>query len=424
EPFTRRPVRFLGRAADLHAVLTLLAARRAVLVKGVSGVGKTELAKESAHWLVARGRVQAQRIFFVALLNAASAAAVRDAIASALNLKLDHWPDDAAAAAAVLAQHLPPASLLILDEAENVIDQDGLRFRQLVETLAGAHTRPQLIITSQSDVNSAHVPVYTLPQLAPQAAFDLFATTANLMDAELRQMQAAEIHALLAYVDCLPRAIELVAAVWRRTRSLDLQPLLQDLHTRRDQVMADPRYPLAVKSVTVGIQLAYDRLRGRNAAAAEFYAQLALFPGGLSEAGAAAIFGDGARAWLADIQDQSLLDRRFANLGAELVLLYLPAPLRFFAERQLPTGLDAAQAVWGEAALRFYIDFDEEPHRGWADQLDDALTSAGDGMGALIVRYTAELPSIEAWLDWAYAHEAGGDGRSRSARLTALLQNL
>jgi len=153
------------------------------------------------------------------------------------------------------------------------------------------------------------------------------------------------------------------------------------------------------------------------------YANLALFPGGVTDAGVAAIFGEHARAWLTDIEAQSLLERLFTELpSAEL--LYLPTPFRFFAERQLPTGLLAEQNIYGEAVLRFYFDFPEEPHRGWVNQLDDLLTGAGEAMGAVIARYAAELPSIETWLDWAYNHELGPAARPRGPRLTALLENL
>ena len=45
-------------------------------------------------------------------------------------------------------------------------------------------------------------------------------------------------------------------------------------------------------------------------------------------------------------------------------------------------------------------------------------------MSAINARYVAELPSIEAWLDWAYDHEPCTDARPRGPCLTALLQNL
>ncbi|GIK75747.1 MAG: hypothetical protein BroJett021_47350 [Chloroflexota bacterium] len=58
------------------------------------------------------------------------------------------------------------------------------------------------------------------------------------------------------------------------------------------------------------------------------------------------------------------------------------------------------------------------------DRLNADLQRAGDLMAAVISRYSHELPSIEAWLDWAYTHEPCTGERLRAPRLTALLENL
>ena len=110
-PFHRRPPYFIGRNADMRAVLRLLQQHRAALVRGVSGAGKTELAKATAHWLVARDWAQAEHTVFVALVEARTAADARSAIATALGLTLDQLPDNDEAANAALALRLPPAAL-------------------------------------------------------------------------------------------------------------------------------------------------------------------------------------------------------------------------------------------------------------------------------------------------------------------------
>ncbi len=415
--FSPRPHYFVGRNEDMHALLQLLQQHRAVQIKGVSGVGKSELARETAHWLAARGRINPAHTFFVPLAPARTAEDVRRAIVTALNRPLE-LPVDEGAANSALAGILPPAALLILDEAENAVTSAGLALRTLLETLAGAAARPLLLLTTQTPVRSDRWPVLTLERLTPAAALQLFIRTTHLTPTESQQIDEAQVQTLLGYVDRLPRAVELVGRVWRASGDPDLQALLSELRQRRDQLLQDPDYPAEVKGITVGVQLAYDRLRLRDRAAAELYAQLALFPGGFTVAGVVASFGDTARRALAAIENQSLLERPWPDL------LYLPTPFRHFAERQLPHGLAAAQNEAGAAVLRFYFDFEDEPQRGWVNQLDDALQSGGETMGARIARYQAELPSIESWLDWAYAHEACDGGRSRGPRLTALLENL
>jgi len=418
DPFHKRPASFVGRAGDLHAVVQRLKAHRAILIQGVSGVGKTELAKETARWLVARRWIAPAGVRFVPLGHLQSAETARAVIALAVGLQPEALPADAAAADAALAAAVPAGTLLVLDEAENVVAKGGLALRELLEALIRAPARPLVVVTSQSDVGSAHLPRYVLERLNDNDALELFARTANLTDAELRRLDRAELVELLGYVDRLPRAVELVARQWRHRNSPGLGPLLADLRRYRDETLADPHYPDAVKSVTVGVRLAYERLRSLNPAAAVLYTLLPLFPGGVPEEGVAAIFGAEGRRLLPLIENESLLERPLPDL------LYVPAPFRFFAERQFPGGLAAARVAYGPAALRFYFDFEEEPHRGWAVRLNDALTTAGDALGGVIGRYALELPSIEAWLDWAYEAEPCNANRSRAARLTALLENL
>jgi hypothetical protein len=412
----QRPPLFVGRNDDLLAVIRRLRQQGALLIQGASGVGKSELARETAHRLVERRRAHPDRCFFVNLANTQSVAAARQQIALELGLR-EALPEGEGPANQRLAQALAAQSLLILDEAENLIQQGGLAVRNLLEALAQALSRPLLLVTSQSDVGSRHLPVLRLERLTPSAAVALFVHASDLSEAELKRINPSELEELLGYVDRLPRAIELVGRVWRYQHSADLRPLLAELRQRHDQVLADPRYPDEVKSVTVGIQLAYDRLRQAAPAAAQLYVWLALFPGGLPETGVEAIFGPAARRQLAQIEDQSLVERPYADL------VYLPTPFRSFAQRQLPAGPAEAQQQLGEAVLGFY-DAPNPQQEGWVGRLDQALQSAGEAMGALIVRYTVELPSIESWLDWGYDHEAPTTAGSRSARLTARLQNL
>ncbi|MCP4209898.1 MAG: CHAT domain-containing protein, partial [Halieaceae bacterium] len=412
-PFNQRPTHFVGRDSDLREVLQRLQIHGSVLIQGVSGVGKTELAKECGRWLVARGRVSAEYVAFVPLVNLHTAPEARAAIATNLGLQAELMADDAD-----LAQALPGGALLLLDEAENIIRGGGLAFRRLLECLAQAPARPTLIVTSQADVGSAHLPRYGLRRLTPTAALHLFATVANMSSAQWQALDKDDLLDVLRYLDRLPRAVELVARVWRHRRSPDLKPLLAELQEKRDQIMHDPYYPDEVKSVTVGIQLAYDRLLKQNEAAAGLYPYLALFPGGLPQEGIEFVFGPESGELVPAIEDESLLERPLSDL------LYLPTPFRFFAERHLPAGLQAAQAEYGPSALSYYYAYEDEPHVGRVHVFDTLLAQAGEAMGAVIDRYTLELPSMEAWLDWALSGEPCEQGRARAPRLAAQLKNL
>jgi tetratricopeptide (TPR) repeat protein len=429
-PFDQQPVAYVGRNEDMHKLIAQLNARRAASVIGPSGVGKTELARQVARWLVARRRFRPERVGFASLANIRAADEARAQVARALGLKPDDIRDDGA-----LRQQCPPDFLLIVDEAEGVIQGDGFNFRNTLNALIGAPARPHVIVTSQTDPNTPHAPPLPVQRLSDDAAFQLFALNAGLSADQLERISHDDLRVVLAFVDRLPRAIELVARVWGRERgsdpdNLDLRPLLAALRAKHDQVMRDPDYPEAVKSVTVGIQLAYDRLRAASEDAARLYAYLGLFPGGVSKAGLSAIFGAQAADQATLIQAQSLVEMPFAHFPPLLNdLLSLPAPFAAFARRQLPDGEGAARRAIGAAVLRWYLDaevpsLEEAPVKGWVNLLDAHLRGGGQAMGAYVARYDAERPSIEAWLDWGYANEQCGDGLSRSARLTAGLENL
>ncbi|MCS7286677.1 MAG: CHAT domain-containing protein [Anaerolineae bacterium] len=354
--FDRRPLLFVGREEQMRDILHIPRERRAVLIQGVSDVGKTELAKEVARWLVARRRAEPEKVIFVDLSNISSADGARIAIANALGF----WAEGIPGA-------LPQGLLLILDEAENVILRGGRAFRDFLEALAAAPSFPCIIVTSQMDVGSAFFPRYKLRRLTPEAALALFLVEANVTQAEGGRIEAEDLEELLFYTDLIPRAVTLTARAWRYSRSPDLKALRRDLKEKWDQVMQDPYYPEEVRSVVAGISLSYSRLQERNPEVARFYPHLALFPGGFSEEGVEPNFGRQAREWVAE---------------------------------------------------------GEEPHVGWGISLDQALIRGGEAASLFFARYTYELPSIEAWLDWGLEHERGWEGRVCLPHLAALLQNI
>ena len=425
ERFTHKPAdEFLGRGSDMANALKKLREKGAVCLLGASGAGKTELAKQMVMRLAARGQADPARVGFAALIDCKTAQDVRERIALSLRLKADELPDDAA-----LANAIPKNAVLILDEAENVIDSDGFAVRNLMEVLIASPRRPRVIVTSQTDPGAPHLPTQPVRQLPNDAAIRLFALCARL-GGQMRRINMADVLRVFEFVDGLPRAIELVARTWRNDHAHDpeaveLKPLLAELTERQDRLMRDPRYPKQVKGVTLGIQLAYDRLSAQSVDAANLFAQLGLFPGGVPRHALPFIFGDGADQLGKLIENQSLVELPFAHLDPPFGdLLVLPAPFRFFALRQLPNGEAAARDALGEAALKFYQDFEDEPHLGWVGILDRASGRGGQNMGAFIARYQAELPSFETWLDWGYAHEPCANHKSRAARLTGLLENI
>jgi hypothetical protein len=139
-PFDQHPSagEFIGRNADMQELIQKLNRHRAAVIVGVSGIGKTELAKQTARRFAARRRVGkptavSEAVSFASLVNAKSAEDARIQIALALGLPPDGIADNGA-----LQRSVPRHRLLILDEAENVIASDHQQFRQLLDALITA----------------------------------------------------------------------------------------------------------------------------------------------------------------------------------------------------------------------------------------------------------------------------------------------
>ncbi|MCC9076308.1 CHAT domain-containing protein [Litorilinea aerophila] len=272
--FQQPAVGFIGRATEKLEVLRRLDRHRAVLIRGVSGIGKSELAREVGRWLAQRGWIDPQRAYFIPVDQARSAEEVRALLAAALGIPADQLPGDERQANDHLASLIPRRSLLLVDEAENVIQYGGRGVRDLLERLLQAPGRPFLLITSQRDMASPGIPIYPLPRMDEQEAIELFARSAHLDPGAWRRLDREHLAEVLNFVDRVPRAIDLLAKVWRREGDPDFTRLLTQLHQYQDRILRDPDYPDEVKSVTLGVQLGYVRLRERSLDAARLFAEL------------------------------------------------------------------------------------------------------------------------------------------------------
>ena len=140
---TRLPVLF-GRDEDLHSLLGLLDRHGLVTVAGSAGIGKTRLAQAAAAARLVRNR---DGVWWVNLAPLTDASQVPAAAALALGLRLDGAAD---VTAAVLTSLREQASLLVLDNAEHLLD--GLA--DFVIRLRRGAPRTRLLVTSQEALHT------------------------------------------------------------------------------------------------------------------------------------------------------------------------------------------------------------------------------------------------------------------------------
>ncbi|MFT4626977.1 MAG: putative ATPase [Myxococcota bacterium] len=204
------PTPLIGREPMLAAIDARLGAGPVVLI-GPPGVGKTHLALA----FVARRPRRSRTCDLVPVDE--------DGVPGALARALRASPGgDAAGLDAQIDAALRTVDLLLLDNAEHVVDAIALRVARWART----HPHLGVIVTSRVPLDVPHEQAVLVPPLDATAAAHLFTRCAGEAGAPVPS--TAELSGLLPLLDGLPLAIELAAA---RVRSLGVAAL-------RDRLLA------------------------------------------------------------------------------------------------------------------------------------------------------------------------------------------
>jgi predicted ATPase/DNA-binding SARP family transcriptional activator len=240
-PLPRLPVprtRFFGRTEESARLETLLQpparivarpSERLVTLTGAGGTGKTRLALEVAHCLVASYR---ERVWMVTLADLSDPALVANALADALLLRRSHAQEPMEQVVAYLAAQSAGEGegnqpiLLLLDNLEHLLPEGA----RLIGTLLNAIPSLVCLVTSRCPLHLAgerEIALAPLPlppdsnQLEPLSevpSVQLFVDRAQARRADftLTPHNAGVIAALCQRLEGLPLAIEL-AAGWTKT---------------------------------------------------------------------------------------------------------------------------------------------------------------------------------------------------------------
>jgi predicted ATPase/DNA-binding SARP family transcriptional activator len=231
----------VGRAADVAAVLALLATERLVTVTGPAGVGKTRLAIE-----VARQSVPAGGAWLVRLENAGEPAAVVRVVSETVGV-----PEFQ-----LVGRLQGPEVLLILDNCEHLWDDVA----GLAETLLAEAPRLRILATSQMSLDVPGERCYPLEPLSTVDAVTLFTKRAieRSPGFAVDERTAPLLTELCRDLDGLPLAIELAAA---RTRALPVPEIVRRL-TDRFALLGDPsgRSPERHRTLRAALAWSYDLL--------------------------------------------------------------------------------------------------------------------------------------------------------------------
>ncbi|MEA5457239.1 LuxR C-terminal-related transcriptional regulator [Sinomonas sp. JGH33] len=313
---------FIGRTAELSAVSDALASNRLVTLAGPGGVGKTRVA------LVAV-RAVGERLghpVFIDLTRIPEGAPVALAVAEAVGLRLVE-KDEAIDALHWWLDTGKPV-LLVLDNAEHVIDEAAALVAELLEGAADC----RVLVTSRQPLHIAGEHIVPVGPMLEEDAETLFweralavrPTLSNTLESRSASRE------LCARLDRLPLAVELAAARMSVMSPAEMLPLLE----RRLPALGSGSVtgPARHRSLRACIAASVDALSEHERAAFE---ACAVFAAPFDARAAAAV----ARASLEDLEDlvsRSLLQPSVDPMGHTAFRLL--ESLREFARE----GLEAA----------------------------------------------------------------------------------
>lgn len=370
---------FVGRQAEIEALLALLAQSRLITLTGPGGTGKTSLAVEVGRQAAAQF---SDGVWFVDLAPLDDADQLELAVTSALGLSTkSHRP-----AIEILQDHLSGREILvILDNFEHLLPGADLVMR-LIDT--AQHLK--VVVTSRSGLSLYGEQVFPVPplgvpesaaagdvdQVAEAGAVSLFVERARTVrpDFSLNAHNADTVSEICRRLDGLPLAIELAAS---RVRILDVDEILERLDQHLPVLpTGETNRPLRHQTLERLIGWSYELLSPSEKA---LFRRLSIFVGGHTIEAAESVCNPAGEVGIDTLEG-------IASLEGHSLIRRIPtaAPARF---EMLETIRDHALSLlretedWTTQAkrhLRYYRDLAElagthlmsASHVDWLERLD------------------------------------------------------
>lgn len=274
------PTMLVGRERTLRALSKRLveAPGRLVTLVGPPGVGKTRLALAVASQLQ---DLFADGAHFIPLTALADAELVATTIVAGLGLTESSPRSSSIRLVEALRRK---ELLLILDNFEQVTPAAPL-IAQLLEQCAGL----RVLVTSREPLRLRAEQRFKVPPLEPAAAVELFLQRAQAINLDFTFMgeSPASIAEICLRLDCLPLAIELVAA---RSELFTPRQLLDQLQRGRLDLLEAGAADLPDRHRTLRNAIAWS-YRLLLPAARQLFRQLGVFAGGFDLDAARAVIG-------------------------------------------------------------------------------------------------------------------------------------
>lgn len=381
---------FIGRDADLAALVDLVGRHRLLSIVGAGGCGKTRLAIELALEVMDRFR---HGMCWIDLAPVVDPSAIVEVTAGAVGLR-------SAAEITVdrIAGHLGHRSMLLLfDNCEHLVDDAAHLIASICAACPGVH----VVATSREPLALHDEVVWRIPSLGvPEGAELLDADAGRLLLDRIRRVRPSyepddsdrtALAAICRRLDGIPLAIELAAA---RTRTISPTDLAGRLDERFALLAGGTRDAVArQRTLEASVAWSYHLLDDDEQRA---FRRLSVFTGSFPMSAAIRLCDHvkDPEPIVTRLRDCSLLVDR-PGPGDRMQML---EPVRWFARERLIDSGEADDVLGRQVALAV------DTARHFGEQLE------GPEMTDALEHLHADVDNLRAAMEWAVDHERAADG--------------
>ncbi len=362
---------FRGREEEIKRTLGMVNAHRFVTLTGMPGIGKTALAVEVSQRAMDNASLALTQGFWLDLSTKLDADVLRDDLALLFGFSSERCSNNLALARAIDSSR----ALLVLDNAEDLLQRDADGLRVLLDTLLRHTTGLRMLVTSRralGHLDGEEEHISHIGRMVPGIDREVFVEVAG-QRLVVEPMDDALLNELVRALEGHPQSIVLVAGQVGRglsLRELKARVESEDADVVHDAALLEEEHEeadskLRTRRLVSSLNLSFNPLMLAAPSAAEMFAWLGTFPAGLPDIVLHQVFGGEA-----DRLATRLLTLNMVEFIDSERRFFLPGPIRWYALKRQTLAISPQRVQELERRTSTAINhlMDEYSRRGHANE--------------------------------------------------------